>query len=276
MILRYVNWGCRARPLSKSSECIQNVELRGDIPWTCEQMPPPITRTTSICPICNGTFGVIPSQIKRGRGKYCSKTCMGKAESLYRVGENAAGWKGGPTTCVCEYCGNSFEVVKSQAATSKYCSRSCKDADRGNKYSRKGSPNWRGGKVFVRCAECENQFEVYPSAIGYRTHCSKKCMALGYRKKVGEKSNTWQGGKTAINSRHRGRFEYREWREAVFARDNWTCQDCGQIGHELHAHHIFSFADFPEYRFKIWNGTTLCLPCHAKIHPILRRKFSDA
>lgn len=67
-----------------------------------------------------------------------------------------------------------------------------------------------------------------------------------------------------------------EWRKEVKKRDNYACQNCGitqkelskqgshQIKHRLHAHHIKSWADFPESRFDITNGITYCHPCHLK------------
>jgi 5-methylcytosine-specific restriction endonuclease McrA len=82
----------------------------------------------------------------------------------------------------------------------------------------------------------------------------------------------WSGGpKTpkAIKDKIRKSLEYRQWRKAVFERDNWTCRRCGDRngrGHEvyLEAHHIKSFADFPELRYDINNGETLCSVCHNK------------
>ena len=63
------------------------------------------------------------------------------------------------------------------------------------------------------------------------------------------------------------KVEYRLWREAVYARDNWTCQECGsRNGIYLHAHHIKSFAKFPELRFALDNGVILCKVCHRKVH----------
>ena len=47
-------------------------------------------------------------------------------------------------------------------------------------------------------------------------------------------------------------------------RDQFKCQGCGQVGGYLTAHHIKSFAHFPELRFKIENGITLCEECHSK------------
>lgn len=82
----------------------------------------------------------------------------------------------------------------------------------------------------------------------------------------GEKSNFWKGGITPINKTIRHSIEFRLWREAVFARDNWTCQKCKKRGGRLHSHHIKSFANFPELRFAIDNGQTLCRECHKKIH----------
>lgn len=53
----------------------------------------------------------------------------------------------------------------------------------------------------------------------------------------------------------------RLWREAVFARDNWTCQKCKIMGGELNPHHIKNFAECPELRTSIENGITLCEKC---------------
>jgi hypothetical protein len=80
----------------------------------------------------------------------------------------------------------------------------------------------------------------------------------------GEKSHFWKGGVTDINDIIRNSVEYRLWHEAVFKRDNWTCRFCNQRGGELHADHIKPFAYFPELRFAIDNGRTLCKECHRK------------
>ena len=59
---------------------------------------------------------------------------------------------------------------------------------------------------------------------------------------------------------------YKQWRELVFKRDFYTCQNCGQKGGELNAHHIKSFKNYPEERFNTENGITLCVSCHYKVH----------
>lgn len=80
----------------------------------------------------------------------------------------------------------------------------------------------------------------------------------------GSNCHFWKGGVTAIHKMIRESAEYKHWRKAVFARDNYTCQECNERGGELHPHHIKPFADFPETRFDINNGVTLCKKCHEK------------
>ncbi|KKK91355.1 hypothetical protein LCGC14_2713790 [marine sediment metagenome] len=72
----------------------------------------------------------------------------------------------------------------------------------------------------------------------------------------------WKGGISSKQSKLRGQIEFKLWRSAVFARDNWTCQDCEKQGGRLNAHHIKPFALYPELRFAIDNGVTLCYECH--------------
>lgn len=82
----------------------------------------------------------------------------------------------------------------------------------------------------------------------------------------GIKSHCWKDGRTSVNQTIRHSIETTLWREAVFARDNWTCQKCGVRGTQLHPHHKKHFAKFPELRFAIDNGITLCVLCHAGEH----------
>lgn len=85
----------------------------------------------------------------------------------------------------------------------------------------------------------------------------------------GEKSPHWKGGITSINHKIRTSPEYADWRLKVFERDNYTCVECGiknGLGKSIyfHADHIKPFALFPELRFEVSNGRTLCVPCHKK------------
>jgi hypothetical protein len=59
--------------------------------------------------------------------------------------------------------------------------------------------------------------------------------------------------------------EYREWRLAVFERDQYKCLLCGSK-QEIHAHHIDRWADNVAKRVTISNGATVCKICHNKYH----------
>jgi len=55
------------------------------------------------------------------------------------------------------------------------------------------------------------------------------------------------------------------WAKEVKERDNHECQYCG-AEEDLHAHHIFSAAKWPELAQNVNNGITLCAPCHRWHH----------
>lgn len=135
------------------------------------------------------------------------------------------------------------------------------------------------GKVKKKCPICGVDFIKNEKSI----YCGRKCHGVGNgekaigrvtsietRKKLseshkGEKSNLWKGGITQINMKIRKSLEYRLWRESVFARDNWTCIWGGkEHGNKLQADHIKPFSLYPELRFAIDNGRTLCVECHRK------------
>lgn len=81
----------------------------------------------------------------------------------------------------------------------------------------------------------------------------------------GENHWNWKGGKGNKENRRfiMSTLEYKLWRTAVFERDNYTCVWCGLKGY-LHADHIKPWALYPELRFAIDNGRTLCRECHYK------------
>lgn len=76
----------------------------------------------------------------------------------------------------------------------------------------------------------------------------------------------WKGGITPKNQVLRSSNGYKEWRNSVFKRDEYTCRICGKRGGRLNAHHIKMWSKFPELRFAVSNGVTLCEDCHKKIH----------
>ena len=78
----------------------------------------------------------------------------------------------------------------------------------------------------------------------------------------GEQHPKWIADRTKVKCRPR--YEMVAWKKQVFERDNFTCQECGQRGGRIQVHHLLPYVSFPEWRWDICNGETLCVPCHKK------------
>ncbi len=65
---------------------------------------------------------------------------------------------------------------------------------------------------------------------------------------------------------NRGHAANRAWVAAVLERDSHACTACGRPD-RLQAHHVRPWADAPDARYDVDNGTTLCTDCHAEQHP---------
>jgi hypothetical protein len=97
---------------------------------------------------------------------------------------------------------------------------------------------------------------------------SRKKMSIT---KMGKLNPNWKGGISPINTSIRMSMEYKLWRKSVFERDNYTCVWCGtkqgwnkitKKQNIIQADHIKPFCNYPELRFAIDNGRTLCDVCH--------------
>jgi len=100
-----------------------------------------------------------------------------------------------------------------------------------------------------------------------RKFCSHKCRGKHFS---GSMNGNWLGDK-AKNRDHNERQriicsdEYLSWRRAVLNRDDWHCQCCGSKKN-LVVHHIVCYWDYPDERFEMENGVTVCRSCHTNIH----------
>ena len=181
--------------------------------------------------------------------------------------------RGKPFLKDCLWCSKEFIAYPSKvrAGRDRYCSQIC---------------GYLGRRKPRKCKECKRIFqEVSAPQLDF---CSKECKMKGsfgnfikhrYEGKVsplkgrsrpdfsGPNHPNWLGGITLADKKLRNSLDYRLWREAVFKRDNWSCKFCGDRSRSdnyvyLEADHIKPWALYPELRFAIDNGRTLCKPCH--------------
>jgi len=94
----------------------------------------------------------------------------------------------------------------------------------------------------------------------------QRCPGCAIKNRSGENHGSWNPNLTdEEREQKRNCPENYEWKKAVFDRDDGTCQKCG-ISKNLEAHHILPWALFPELRFEVENGITLCKTCHKRYH----------
>ena len=180
----------------------------------------------------------------------------------------------------CNYCNKYYEGYGKF-----FCSRKCaiigqihkgfkKGENIGNKFAKGNKPNKTSFKIDSKInigRKHSKEWIAKTTRKGFKT--SKETRKKQSEALKGEKCYLWKGGITSKNLTIRRGVEARLWRESVFTRDNWMCQNCGKrngknVGKTvcINAHHILNFAEYPELRFAIDNGITLCKKCHLKFH----------
>jgi 5-methylcytosine-specific restriction endonuclease McrA len=159
-------------------------------------------------------------------------------------------------------------MVKASRAASRgarYCSLPCHNA------AKRGSKKARDAQKWEKraCKLCGATFAIRRAATreqGYGTFCSRRCTDLFARTRRGEHSPKWKGGRDRKRQHLMQHAQYKDWRAAVFARDDYTCRDCGVRGGTLNAHHRLTWRAHPDLRYDVSNGVTLCVPCHKAVH----------
>lgn len=88
---------------------------------------------------------------------------------------------------------------------------------------------------------------------------------------AGENNPAWKGGVTPERQRLYKTSEWKQLVKSIFKRDHYHCCRCDAPktqGRILHAHHIKSWADYPEFRSDPDNLITLCDGCHVWVHSL--------
>lgn len=105
---------------------------------------------------------------------------------------------------------------------------------------------------------------IHSLGHSFITEQGKKKQSLAKIGKYEDKANNWQGGKTSERSYFYSRAEYKQIRNEIFTRDNYTCQICLVRGGKLEMDHIKEWCNYPQLRFEKTNLRTLCHDCHTK------------
>ena len=172
-------------------------------------------------------------------------------------------------TVQCEWCGKVEQLRPSWAKTYRFCSYACRGAWRSVNWRGENHPNWQSDRVRkANCQHCGKAFSFNPYGNYAGTpqkFCSPECIKAGQKRYYGEEHPLFNPDSRRNNRRGR----HGAWARAVIGRDNATCQHCGSTGTELHAHHIKSFEEYPDLRWEISNGITLCHKCHWALHAAL-------
>jgi hypothetical protein len=174
---------------------------------------------------------------------------------------------------------NTTRVSKEKYLKRKYCSRGCANRDtiekRFTPEMKKNLSTAMTGKFKSETHKANISKALKTSEKAKRTQFKKGSENPAYgRNQTGSANANWKGGKTSSNQKKRNDPRMKEWRQAVFERDNFTCQDCGVKGY-LQAHHLVPISRDLDKAFNIENGKTVCVECHEKIHGRFIGKFKQ-
>jgi len=152
---------------------------------------------------------------------------------------------------LCKVCGN--EYLFATGNKNECCSLSCNTKYRNS--------------IYKMAEETKKKISQTKTGVSIWSNEDKKNMRYRSQNQFwkGEGNPGWKGGVQSGRQKIYNTPEYRDWRLSVYERDLFTCQECGERGGSLNAHHIKTFADYPELRFEVSNGITLCEDCHKKI-----------
>lgn len=134
--------------------------------------------------------------------------------------------------------------------------------------------------------EAKKKIKLFPKGhvpyIKGKHHTKESKLKNSLKHQKGENKYTL-GSLSIITNQIRHSVKYKDWRQQIFLRDDFTCQECGKRGYKLEAHHKKQFKELlqevMEYiplinlydacmlyspMWDINNGITLCQKCHYK------------
>lgn len=241
------------------------------------------------CDYCGIPFFTKRYKVKEGRGNYHNKECADKVRRGKKLTEEtkqkiSLALKGKPGSRL-----GSKLTEEHKKKLSKVNKGRIFTEDHKNKISlgKKGKSNGLLGHKFSQETRLKMSLASKGKIVSEET--KRKLSEINLGKYKGENSPNWRGGITPLKHKVRTSFEYKQWRQKVFLRDDFTCQECKQRGGKLHSHHKKEFSKliqeakdclplFDLYTacmqysplWDINNGVTLCKECHKKTKSYLK------
>lgn len=137
---------------------------------------------------------------------------------------------------------------------------------------KKGNPPWNKGKKGVmptpwnkkernRCFDCKEETGRWDNPLRCRDCFSK------WKFQIKTNHPRWKKDRSLVKIGDRKLHDplQKQWRKDVKDRDEWKCRiaDLNCLG-KLEAHHILPWSQFPELRYQVKNGITLCHHHHPR------------
>ena len=100
-----------------------------------------------VCIECKLPFKVKKNEVKKGKGKFCSRPCVNLWQSKNKMGEKSSAWKDRVAKVKCFQCGGFFEIKKSvlEDGNGKFCSNKCYGDWRSKNITKDKVHTWKGG-----------------------------------------------------------------------------------------------------------------------------------
>lgn len=157
----------------------------------------------------------------------------------------------------CNTCGKTIYDYKYRKR--KYCNKTC--AYKSFEIRYKGINNHFYGSKHTE--------ETKQKIIEYNTGRKRTPESIEkFVKKIsGKKHYKWIKDRTKISSRDRNN-KSKTWAKQIKKKYNYICCICHKKGGELNSHHIKSWKEYPDVRYNLDNGITLCTDCHRWVHNI--------
>ena len=196
--------------------------------------------------------------------------------------ENHKGYHFSPKTEFKKGCSGGMGMLGKHHTTTEKTKNKISKANKGRKFSeetkRKMSIAHKGIR-HIMSEKTKNKISKARKGMKFSKETKEKLSKARKGKKQSEETKEkisaslqgvsieeWMGFK---EKQERNDPAYRQWRLMVFKRDGYKCKmnnkDCSG---KIEAHHILGWSEYPELRYKINNGITLC---HAH-HPMGRAK----